>query len=254
MKNRTALQTAVAAALLLGSATAMADGRLEGRVVAADQSTALEGASVRIESLDRTVTTQRDGRFSFGQLPAGSYSVTVSYLGAPSETQSVIIAEDTTASVDITLGRSMDEIVVHGIRGGNARALNLQRNSNTFVSIVSADAIGQLPEPKRGTLPFDAYTTYYVGQALYQVGGDDWRDNYAALRDYLVASQLADPNNPAVHGSWRDNGANGGGKVGGRPGELFGTSVACFILAIPNRYLPILQEGKIESLRNQFGK
>ena len=146
MKNRTALQTAVAAALLLGSATAMADGRLEGRVVAADQSTALEGASVRIESLDRTVTTQRDGRFSFGQLPAGSYSVTVSYLGAPSETQSVIIAEDTTASVDITLGRSMDEIVVHGVRGGNARALNLQRNSNTFVSIVSADAIGQLPD------------------------------------------------------------------------------------------------------------
>jgi hypothetical protein len=25
--------------------------------------------------------------------------------------------------------------------------------------------------------------------------------------------------------------------------------VACFILAIPNRYLPILQEGRIESLR-----
>jgi hypothetical protein len=40
--------------------------------------------------------------------------------------------------------------------------------------------------------------------------------------------------------------------VGGKPGELYGTSVACFILAIPNRFLPILQEGKIESLRQQF--
>ena len=48
--------------------------------------------------------------------------------------------------------------------------------------------------------------------------------------------------------------AAGGGKVGGRPGELYGTSVACFILAIPNRYLPILQEGKIESLKLQYGE
>ena len=38
-------------------------------------------------------------------------------------------------------------------------------------------------------------------------------------------------------------------RVGGKPGELYGTAVACFILAIPNRYLPILQEGKIESLK-----
>jgi hypothetical protein len=30
------------------------------------------------------------------------------------------------------------------------------------------------------------------------------------------------------------------------------TSVSCFVLAIPNRYLPILQEGKIDSLRKQF--
>jgi hypothetical protein len=28
--------------------------------------------------------------------------------------------------------------------------------------------------------------------------------------------------------------------------------VACFILAIPNRYLPILQEGKIEGLRGKY--
>jgi hypothetical protein len=34
---------------------------------------------------------------------------------------------------------------------------------------------------------------------------------------------------------------------------LYSVSVSCFILAIPNRYLPILQEGKIEGLRQQFG-
>jgi hypothetical protein len=115
-------------------------------------------------------------------------------------------------------------------------------------------AIKQLPPPKRdGNMPFDAYTLYYVGQALYQVGGRHWVENYPRLRDYLVASQQLEPANRELHGSWRDNGASGGGKVGGRPGELYGTATACFILAIPNRFLPILQEGKIESLKLQYG-
>lgn len=115
-------------------------------------------------------------------------------------------------------------------------------------------AIGELPQPERnGKLPFDAYTSYYVAQALYQVGGPVWTENYPALRNYLIASQMHEVGNDTVHGSWRDNGAKGGGKVGGRPGELFGTSVACLLLAIPNRYLPILQEGRIESIRSQFG-
>ncbi|MEX0819037.1 MAG: squalene--hopene cyclase [Pirellulaceae bacterium] len=106
-------------------------------------------------------------------------------------------------------------------------------------------AIDELPKARRnGTLPFDAYTLYYVGQALYQAGGPAWNEHYATLRDYLVLSQMLAPEDTAVHGSWRDNGANGGGKVGGKPGDLFGTSVACFVLAMPNRYLPILQVGE----------
>jgi hypothetical protein len=106
-------------------------------------------------------------------------------------------------------------------------------------------AIEELPEaPRNGTLPLDAYTLYYVGQALYQTGGEAWDEHYTTLRDYLVLSQMLAPGDAAVHGSWRDNGANGGGKVGGKPGDLFGTAIGCFILAIPNRYLPILQEGE----------
>jgi hypothetical protein len=100
-----------------------------------------------------------------------------------------------------------------------------------------------------GTMPFDAYTLYYVGQALYQVGGEAWERGYPIVRDYLVASQVIDADRPARHGMWIDRGYKAGGRVGGKSGELFGTAVACFILAIPNRYLPILQEGKIESLR-----
>ena len=97
---------------------------------------------------------------------------------------------------------------------------------------------------RQGTMPFDGYAMYYIGQAVYQVGGEHWRQMYPTLRDYLVASQIHDPDNPARDGMWQS-----GGHVGGKPGELYGTAVACFILAMPNRYLPILQEGKIERFR-----
>ena len=96
--------------------------------------------------------------------------------------------------------------------------------------------------------PFDAYTLYYVAQALYQVGGDAWQKGYPRLRDAVAAGQLQEPNSPERDGMWQAQ-----GHVHGRPGELYMTSVACFVLAIPNRYLPILQEGKIGSLQGRYG-
>jgi hypothetical protein len=94
---------------------------------------------------------------------------------------------------------------------------------------------------------FDPYTLYYVGQALYQVGGTRWKECYPLLRDALIASQARAADNSRDDGMWHS-----GGHVGGRPGELYMTAVACFILAMPCRYLPILQEGRIDSLREQF--
>jgi hypothetical protein len=123
------------------------------------------------------------------------------------------------------------------------------------MEVISA-AVKELPRAteRKGNMPFDAYTLYYVGQALYQVNGEPWRECYPRLRDYLVNSQELDDKNSANHGSWRDHGAKTHGHVGGKEGQLYATSVGCFILAIPNRYLPILQEGKIESFRKKGPK
>ena len=96
------------------------------------------------------------------------------------------------------------------------------------------------PEKRRpGSAPFDPFTLYYVAQALYQVGGERWETYYPMLRDPLVETQH--------DGYWRAS-----GHVGGRPGDLYATSAACFVLTMPYRYLPILQEGRIDSLRRQF--
>ncbi|NDC64398.1 MAG: squalene--hopene cyclase [Planctomycetia bacterium] len=97
------------------------------------------------------------------------------------------------------------------------------------------------PQPSHnGQMPMDAYTLNYVGQSLYQVGGPGWRTHYPTLRDALVGSQMIDAKNRANDGKWA-----AGSHVGGKPGDLYGTAVAVFVLAIPNRYLPILQEGRV---------
>lgn len=98
---------------------------------------------------------------------------------------------------------------------------------------IVVEDLGKVPPAQKGSggTPFDPYTLYYVGQALYQVGGPTWKDNYPKLRDYLITTQAGD-------GSWG--------------GAQWPTSVAVFILSMPNRYLPILQEGRIEGMRKKF--
>ncbi|MFT5127484.1 MAG: hypothetical protein ACI8W8_001087 [Rhodothermales bacterium] len=102
---------------------------------------------------------------------------------------------------------------------------------------VCADIDSDMKKNK-GTLPFDGYTMYYVAQGLYQIGGKRWQENYPKIRDAIVETQReSEKTNEA--GSWE------GGRVGGTQGKLFGTAVAVFALSIPNRYLPILQEGEV---------
>jgi hypothetical protein len=113
--------------------------------------------------------------------------------------------------------------------------------------VAKAIAAAKPQSQHNGTMPFDAYTLNYVGQSLYQVGGTGWREHYPKLRDCLVASQRRDPRNPAIDGSW-----DAGAHVNGKSGMLYGTAVAVFVLAIPNRYLPILQEGRIDGINQQF--
>ena len=108
------------------------------------------------------------------------------------------------------------------------------RIAKSMEPVTAAIKQGKAPEAAmKGQLPFDAYTLNYVGQSLYQVGGPGWRDHYPKLRDSIVKGQRPD-------GGW-----SAGNHVDGAEGELYGTAVAVFVLAIPYRYLPILQEAKV---------
>lgn len=67
------------------------------------------------------------------------------------------------------------------------------------------------------------YGNYYAAQAMYQAGADYWARWWPAVRKDLLGKQGA-------NGAWS-----------GGAGDAYGTGMACIILCIPYRYLPILQ-------------
>jgi len=71
---------------------------------------------------------------------------------------------------------------------------------------------------------FYFYGNYYATQAMFIAGGDYWKQWWPAISKDLVGKQSAQD------GSWS-----------GEAGREYGTAMACIILQIPNRYLPILQ-------------
>ncbi len=135
----------VSAAGLGGAAWAT---ELSGVISGADGAVRLEGVRVRIEELDRTALTNRDGVYRFTDLPAGDYTLNLSYLGAEDQTITVTIG-DADMARDIVMDAGLpqaEQIVVYGQAGSLFDALNQKRASTSLIDVLSADAIGQFPD------------------------------------------------------------------------------------------------------------
>lgn len=141
---------ALSAASFLALAAAADAGEIKGRVSASGGVVSLDGAIVTVLETGRKVATGRDGSFRVAGLDAGTYTLSVSYLGADTvETTATLSSDDDTATVDINLGDDVavvDNILVVGQRGALAAALNQQRASDNLITVLSSDAIGSLPD------------------------------------------------------------------------------------------------------------
>lgn len=137
-----------ASAIALMAATPAAAQQLSGRVTDGSGTVALEGATVAIPSLGRTASTNGDGVYRFQGVPAGQYTVTVTYVGAAPVTQDVMVDADG-AIADLRVGPDSavtDNILVVGQRGSLFASLSRERAADNVVEVLSADAIGRLPD------------------------------------------------------------------------------------------------------------
>lgn len=123
---------------------------IAGRVTDASGTIGLDGASIRVAETGQSVTAERGGIFRIAGLAPGTYSLQITYIGAETETITLTLPEENSvARPRIAMGEDLsviENVLVVGQRGALNSALSQQRASDKLISVISADAIGQLPD------------------------------------------------------------------------------------------------------------
>lgn len=128
---------------------AWADGQIRGQLTAQLSGLPLQGSRVRLEELNVSTVTARDGSFALSGIAAGEYTLSVSYLGVETLSRRVTVRDNETLISNFQIAPAKPDteyLIVLGQAGSLNKALNRQRSADNLVSAVSADAIGQLPD------------------------------------------------------------------------------------------------------------
>jgi TonB-dependent receptor len=143
-------------ALLLALAPAALEaqtGTVTGQVLDDRSGLVLPGAYVSVEGSSRSVLSDRSGRFTLVNVPAGSQAVVVRYLGYAQARQAVTVPSGGSTTVTfrlVTEAVTVQGIDVVGTRDGQARALQQQRSAANITNVVAADQIGRFPDANIG--------------------------------------------------------------------------------------------------------
>ncbi|AOL22631.1 TonB-dependent receptor [Erythrobacter litoralis] len=121
-------------------------GEVRGTVVDASETIALRAAQIEIEEIGRQVNSERGGTFDFGEVPAGTYTITARYVGADPVSQRVTVPETGAVTVNFALGQSGSQILVVGQGASQASALSRKRAADGVSDVLTRDAIGQFPD------------------------------------------------------------------------------------------------------------
>ncbi|MFW2349313.1 TonB-dependent receptor [Qipengyuania sp.] len=146
MNMRTTLLAGAAIAAVAVPAVATA-GDVVGSVADASATILLRAAQVRIVELDRVTTTDRDGSFIFADVPAGEYTLEISYVGAETVRRTVSVPATGAVRADIAMtGFGENEILVIGQAANLSSALSRKKEADGVSDVLTRDAIGQFPD------------------------------------------------------------------------------------------------------------
>ncbi|MGB3799104.1 MAG: TonB-dependent receptor [Lewinella sp.] len=125
-------------------------GAVEGVITGADDGSSLPGASVYLASNPALGTvTDLDGEYYLTDLPVGTDTLMVSYVGFATQALPVSIEANQTVTVDAALGGSVvmgEEVIVTAQLLGQAKAINQQLKADAIANFVSGDKIKELPD------------------------------------------------------------------------------------------------------------
>jgi TonB-dependent receptor len=109
---------------------------------------ALQGALVELLPLGRKVVTDDHGQFRITDVPAGEYTLSVSYVGLAASNVPVTVqaGQEVTANAVLQVASQADQVVVTAERlQGEAEAINIERTSDNIVQVLPERVINSLP-------------------------------------------------------------------------------------------------------------
>jgi TonB-dependent receptor len=130
-------------------------GSIAGQVSNAATGSFLEGAVVALAGTNRTVITDREGRYEFSGVPTEGATLVVSFSGLDPQTIPVAVAVGKRVVHDVELTAEiykLEKFTVAGEREGTAKAETLQRQAPNVKAIVSSDTFGNVADGNVGNL------------------------------------------------------------------------------------------------------
>jgi TonB-dependent receptor len=126
-----------------------ARGIIFGKVTDAATGEALGFASVAIVSLNLGASTELDGAYRLVNVPDGTHTLTVSYVGYQEQKIEVTIADGQEYELNVSLapeGVALQAVQITAQAFGQMAAVNQQINSNTIVNVISKERLQELPD------------------------------------------------------------------------------------------------------------
>ncbi len=125
-------------------------GRISGTVLEATTKSPLPGANIFVEGTNKGAASGQSGKFTIFELPPGSYTVTVTFLGYQDISKDVEVSAGQMVGVIFELQEDIltgEEIVVYGdLARGQAKSLQRQKISQNIVQVVSEEFFSKFPD------------------------------------------------------------------------------------------------------------
>jgi len=122
---------------------------IRGKVIDAKTKEPLPGANVLVVGTGFGAACNLDGEYVVKNIPAGSYTIRVSYIGYESKEEVIKVSNDKTTEINFELlpvSIEGKEIIITAQVSGQKAAINQQISSERIVNIVSSEKIQDLPD------------------------------------------------------------------------------------------------------------
>jgi TonB-dependent receptor len=170
--------------------TVVAAQTVTGEVTDANNTVVFQGAEVTIEELRRSATTDDRGQFRFSNVPAGEYTLVVSYVGAADKSVPITVTDSGLAIGAIAIGaggEDLEEVIVYGQAAALAGALSQERSAENLVSVLDTDAMGQFPDQN-------------VAESLRRLSGVSVTSDQGEGRYVMIRGMDPDLNSTSING------------------------------------------------------